>query len=304
MEIAPRIHLIDVEYLGQRQAIAACALETDDGVAIIDPGPASSLAGLERGLGDAGFSLDDVSALLLTHIHLDHAGATGTLVRDHPSLRVHVHARGAPHLIDPSRLMASALRIYGDSLGRLFGEFLPVPAERINVLDGDETLDVAGRLVRVKYAPGHAWHHVAYLDEETGTAFLGDTAGERFAPSRHVLPVTPPPDIDMEAWRETIRRIREWRAASLVVTHFGAFDDVSDHLDALERGLEDWAERVRRSLRNGADDDECATRFAEEVSADLAQDVEPQVVAHYMSGGIRDSWFGLARYWRKRRPST
>jgi glyoxylase-like metal-dependent hydrolase (beta-lactamase superfamily II) len=302
MEIAPRTHLVDTHYLGQEGGIAACVLETTDGITIVDPGPTSSLDGLERGLRDAGFTFADVSRILLTHIHLDHAGAAGTLVRGHPGIHVFVHERGAPHMADPSRLMASALRIYGDSLESLFGDFLPVPQDRLVILRDEDRIDAGDRIIHSTHAPGHASHHVAFLDEQTGIAFMGDTAGERFAPSTYVLPVTPPPDIDLEAWKATLDRVREWNAESIFITHFGQFADVDRHLGELQRGIEDWAERVRVSLDEPGTDEERAKRFVATVKSDLEDAVDAAVLPHYVAGGgIYDSWFGLARYWRKRR---
>ena len=300
MDNGHALHLIDVEYLGQRRWIAACALETDDGLVVIDPGPSTSLPGLATGLAGIGATLADVRALLLTHIHLDHAGAAGTLARDQPDLRVYVHARGAPHLIDPSRLLQSAYRIYGDRMADLFGEFLPVRADRITVLDADTTLDPGGRRIRVTHAPGHAWHHVAYLDEISGTLFAGDAAGERFPPATYVLPVTPPPDIDMAAWRATLAKLRAWQPASIFITHFGGFADAARHLDELDERLESWATRVRASLDAPGTDEDRAAAFVTDEETALRRSVGSDVVALYLSGGIRDSWYGLARYWRKR----
>ena len=301
MEIAERTQLIDVRYLGRPGSIAACLIETDDGFVIIDPGPANCVPALEQALAAQGVSLDDLRAVLLTHIHLDHAGATGTLARRNPSLRIHVHESGARHLVDPTNLLASALRIYGDRLDPLFGEFLPVPAGQIHWLAGGESLILGDRTIRVAYAPGHARHHVAYLDERSGTLFMGDTAGERFAPATHVLPVTPPPDIDLELWKDTFSRVREWHAESVFITHFGTFSDVVPHLDAIEANLVDWSDRVRRSLDEPGSDEERAARFEQEIHAQLRQLLQPPVVNDYTAGGgVRDSWFGLARYWRKR----
>jgi len=293
------LHEIDIEYLGQTQAIAACVLETAAGLIVVDPGPSRSLLGLEHSMTAAGFALDDVRALLLTHIHLDHAGAAGSLVQRIPDLRVYVHARGAPHLVDPTRLLASALRIYGDQLDALFGPFLPVAQHRIVSLQGGETLALGGRVVRVEYAPGHAWHHVAYLDERTGTAFVGDSAGERFRPSTYVLPVTPPPDIDLGAWHTTLERIRAWQPAALFLTHFGAFPDSLRHLDELESRLRLWADRVRASLADAGTDEQRADRFVELATAELRAEVPPDVAQAYLGGGLRDSWFGLARHARR-----
>jgi glyoxylase-like metal-dependent hydrolase (beta-lactamase superfamily II) len=300
MEIAPRTHLIDIEYLGRPSAIASCILETDDGLAVIDPGPRSSLDGLFRGMERDGLPPSDIRHILLTHIHLDHAGATGELVRRDPRISVYVHQRGARHVIDPSKLMASALRIYGDSLDRLFGEVLPLPAANVRVLVGGESVVVGGRTFRVEYTPGHAAHHISWLDEATGTAFVGDTAGERFAPSQFVLPVAPPPDIDLDAWRETTVLLKSWQAASLVVTHFGAYPDSTRHLDEHLARLEQWADAVRRSLAEDGSDAERAGRFADRIGEEIRRELTEDQARHYVSGGLRDTWAGLARYWRKR----
>ncbi len=298
--VAAGTHAIDTLYLGRQLGIAACVIEGTDGVLLVDPGPASSLAGLRAGLAGLGIGVRDVTDLLLTHIHLDHAGATGTLVAEHPDLRVHVHARGAVHLADPTRLLDSALRIYGAELDRLFGAMVPVPQDRIRPLAGGERLRVAGRTVHVTDAPGHASHHVVYLDEVTGTAFVGDTGGERFAPAEYVLPVTPPPDIDVEAWHATLAKLREQRPERLFLTHFGAAHDAIAHLDRLGAELDVWAERVRVSLEEGVDDAARAGAFAERVREDIRARVPAALQPHYMAGGLTDSWHGLARYWRKR----
>lgn len=299
MEIAAGTFLIDVLYQGRPNGIAACALVSDDGLALIDPGPASSIPGLRSGLESIGATLADVRAILLTHIHLDHAGATGPLIRDNPAIDVYVNEHGARHVIDPSRLLASALRIYGDSLGPLFGEIAPVPAGRVHALSGGRTLDVGDRPIRVDYAPGHASHHVVFLDERTGTVFVGDTMGERFAPARFVMPVTPPPDIDLELWRETTGMIRDLRAERLVVTHFGAYDDVDRHIDEHSARLESFAAAVLRSLESDETDDVRAARFEAAVDASIRSEVDPAIAPAYSHAGVRESWTGLARYWRK-----
>ncbi len=208
-EAAFDTRIIDVEYLGKRQFIA-CALLEGNGPAIVDPGPTVSFAKLEEGLRRAGISIDDLETVLLTHIHLDHAGATGTIVQRNPRIEVCVHERGARHMIDPSRLLASAELLYGDQMDTMWGEFLAVPEDNVRVLSGGETLEVAGRRVEVAYTPGHASHHVSYLDTSTGTAFVGDTAGIRIANLPLVQPVTPPPDIDLEGWDESIQKIEAW----------------------------------------------------------------------------------------------
>jgi glyoxylase-like metal-dependent hydrolase (beta-lactamase superfamily II) len=211
-------------HLGRPEAIGAWLL----GDVIVDPGPSSSLERLLEGLGGR-----EPRALALTHIHLDHAGAAGTLARRFPGLEVWVHERGAPHLADPSRLLASATRLYGEEMERLWGEVLPVPEDRIRVLRGGET--VGG--MRVAYTPGHASHHVSYLDEQSGYAFAGDVAGVRIGGGPTLAP-TPPPDIDLPAWRESIALLEAWAPAKLAVTHFGAYGDVAAQLAELREYLE------------------------------------------------------------------
>lgn len=294
------MHAIDIGFEGRAKGIAACALETAAGVALVDPGPASCIEALGRGLEGAGLSLGAVTAIFLTHIHLDHAGATGSLVRDDPRIRVFVHERGAPHLIDPSKLLASANRIYGERLPVLFGEIVPVPASAVTAVVGGETMTHGGRVLRAEYSPGHALHHVVWLDETTGTLFAGDTAGERFGPSTFVMPVTPPPDIDLERWRQTTATLRGMNGARLFITHFGAYDDVSRHLDEHDARLHEWAEAVRVSLGDAGTDEDRAGRFAERVDAALRSCVSPAEAKLYAHAGVRDSWYGLARYWRRR----
>jgi glyoxylase-like metal-dependent hydrolase (beta-lactamase superfamily II) len=187
-----------------------CAFEIDG--LIVDPGPASCVDTLLDRLGPI-----EPRALLLTHIHLDHAGAAGVLCRRFPELTVYVHERGAPHLIDPSKLLASASRLYGDEMEALWGEVAPVPAERVKVLTGGETIEG----FRVAYTPGHASHHVCYLHEDSGDAYVGDMAGVRIPPFEHTLAPTPPPDIDVEQWLDSLHTVASWNPQSLCLTHFG-----------------------------------------------------------------------------------
>src|SRR5215213_11741850 len=202
--------LIDTMHLGRDRVIGA--FEVGEGV-IVDPGPASSAETL----------LEQVEprALLLTHIHLDHAGATGVLARRNPHLKVYVHERGAPHLIDPTKLLKSAGQLYGDDMDRLWGEVAPVPEENITVLTGGETVEG----VRVAYAPGHASHHVVYLHEDSGDAFVGDVGGVRVPPNDFTLAPTPPPDIDLGAWNESLDLVEAWEPRRLCLTHFGTVDE-------------------------------------------------------------------------------
>lgn len=293
--------LLDVQFLGTPRCIGCYALRHRAGLALVDPGPTSTLDTLERELRGAGHSFDEVTDLLLTHIHLDHAGATGTIARRNPSVRVHVHRRGARHMVDPTRLLASATRLYGDRMDELWGEFAPVPENRVNVLEGGETLDLAGRRIEVAYTPGHAMHHVSFLDTETGAAYVGDTAGIRIEDLPYALPVTPPPDVALESWQESWDTIRAWHPTALHPTHFAPISSPDEHLAELELRTNLWADTVAADLASGGDDDACAERFAEAVGADLEQALEAEDArVCQIIGGLEDSWRGLARFWRKR----
>lgn len=298
--LAAGLTMVDVKYRGKPGYIAACVVDTGDGLALVDPGPTVSLDAVRKGLELLGADLGDVTRILLTHIHLDHAGGTGTLVRENPAIQVFVHERGARHLADPTRLLESATRIYGDRMAELWGEVAAVPAGQITALAGGEQLTFGARPVRVAYTPGHAAHHVSYLDQASGFAFVGDAAGLLLVGGRFLMPVTPPPDIDLEAWRETHATIRKWRPARLFHTHFGPGDDPATHLDRHLGLLEEWAERVRRSLEAPGDDTERAEQFRASVVADFAQELGEEQAARIGFGGVRDSWYGLARYWRSK----
>jgi glyoxylase-like metal-dependent hydrolase (beta-lactamase superfamily II) len=225
--------LIDLHHLGRARVIGSWVV----GDVLIDPGPESCLPALLEGLAGR-----VPRVIALTHIHLDHAGASGSLLRRFPDAEVWVHERGTPHLIDPTKLLASAGRLYGQEMERLWGEVLAVPAERIRSLVGGERLDG----FRVAYTPGHASHHVAYLHEPTATAFCGDVAGVRIDQDAPVLAPTPPPDIDLPAWSDSLDVIEAWRPAALVPTHFGRYEDVSGHLRELRESLAE-AERLART---------------------------------------------------------
>jgi glyoxylase-like metal-dependent hydrolase (beta-lactamase superfamily II) len=252
--------------------------------ALVDPGPQSSMETLLEAISD-----QRPRAIVLTHIHLDHAAATGALVRRWPDLEVYVHERGAPHLIDPSKLLASAERLYGDHMERLWGEIVPVPEENVRALTGGET--ILG--MPVAYTPGHASHHVCYLHEESGTAFVGDVAAVRIPGVDLIVPPTPPPDIDIETWESSIDIIESWQPERLALTHFGAIDNPAEHLATVRERLheeadlakelpeEAYEERHRNRVEASAEGDEAAM--------ELIQCVPPEY-----------QWRGLNRYWSKR----
>ena len=291
---------IDLRFLGRQHAIATAVVRNASGVALIDPGPSTCLATLELSLQGVGIALADVSDILLTHIHLDHAGATGSIVRSHPHIRVVVHERGAPHIIDPAKLLESARRLWGDDMDRLWGEVLPVPEKNLHVVRGEEQVDAAGRTFDVAYTPGHASHHVSYFDASTGIAFVGDTAGVSID-GGYVLPPTPPPDIDLELWEQSIRRIERWTPSSLFATHFGPIDRVRPHLATLLDHLAVTASLVRDSLRRPGSDEERAAQFADDLRRELRRQMpEAQVAAYEIAAPFSLLWLGLARYWRKK----
>ena len=236
--LAPGLSYLDLHFLGVPHVIATAVLHGAGGVALIDPGPSTTLPVLKAELEQAGISLSDLRALLLTHIHLDHAGATGTLVHEIPGLRVYVHERGAPHLVNPEKLIASAERLYGDDMDRLWGEVRPVPQDALIALQGGERISAGGRDLEVAYTPGHASHHVSYFNPDTGFAFVGDTAGIRRNPGGYVLPPTPPPDIDLEQWRDSLDRIGRWRPEYAVhhpLRSAGALGDSSERAGRASR---------------------------------------------------------------------
>lgn len=291
---------IDLRFRGHNRVIASALLPAPDGIVIVDPGPTSCLPVLEAGLAAQGWSLNDVRALLLTHIHLDHAGATGTIASRVPGLTVHVHERGARHMADPTRLLASATRLYGDQMDALWGAFEPVPAEAINALAGGEAISVARRSLRVAYTPGHASHHVSYLDETDGTAYVGDTGGIRVSHDYLVAP-TPPPDIDIEAWHASLNVIEAWSPVRLFLTHFGPVEQPVPHLARYRGTLTRFAEMVRETLTvEGSDEDRIAA-FTERLRADVRRAMpEPDAAAMELAAPFDQLWQGLARYWRKR----
>ncbi|HET6958290.1 MAG TPA: MBL fold metallo-hydrolase [Vicinamibacterales bacterium] len=299
--LASGLSYLDVNFCGVPGVIASAVLHGPGGVAIVDPGPSSTLPALRAGLERAGISMADVRTLLLTHIHLDHAGATGTLVRENPALRVYVHEKGAPHMVDPTKLIASASRLWGDAMDRLWGEMRPVPAESLTILRGGERIAAAGRDLDVAYTPGHASHHVSFFSGDTGIAFVGDTAGVRLQAGRFILPPTPPPDIDLEAWRDGFARINAWHPETLFVTHFGPFAPVGPHMTEMMDHLDLTSGLAKASLERPGSDEDRETWFSDEIRRELRRRMtESEAQAYEIAGRFDLNWRGLARYWRKR----
>lgn len=290
---------IDLEFIGRRGVIATAALPCDGGVVLVDPGPTSCLDALTAGLASHGYGLPDVKALLLTHIHLDHAGAAGTLAAAVPGLQVYVHERGAPHLIQPEKLLASATRLYGADMDRLWGAFLAVPAANVHALDGGETLSVAGRRFAVAYTPGHAVHHVSYLDAADGMAYVGDTAG--IAVDGYQLAATPPPDVDLALWLQSLDTIAAWSASALYLTHFGVVAEAATHLRRYRDVLRQSAERARTAIKAGGDEGASIEAWVRWLREDARRTLsEDRALVLEAAAPFDQIWQGLARYWRKR----
>jgi glyoxylase-like metal-dependent hydrolase (beta-lactamase superfamily II) len=295
------IATLDNLWTGRPHTIAAALLESDGHRSIVDPGPGSTLETLHQQLHAHGLGVGDLDAILLTHIHLDHAGATGVLVRENPRLAVYVHKLGAPHMIDPSKLLASALRLWPNDLQRLFGEDLPVPAENLRILEGGETLTLGSRRLEVVYTPGHASHHVSYFDHAAGVAFVGDTAGVRIEGNSYAMPATPPPDVDLEIWDKSFAAILERKPARLFLTHYGYSDNPAEHISLFRENLHRWAALAADILRTAPSDAAAMDSFMSATRAEISRHLPGSEVDHYaFSAGMNLSFLGLTRYLRKR----
>jgi glyoxylase-like metal-dependent hydrolase (beta-lactamase superfamily II) len=278
------VQLLDLRHLGRERVIASY-VDVGDEPAVVDCGPASCLDALRAGLAAHGVGVGELRHVVLTHIHLDHAGAAGLLVRENPGLLVHVSEVGAPHLVDPSRLERSARRLYGGDFDRLWGPLLPVPAENVRVL-GERVL-----ALEAFPTPGHASHHVSFLTPE-GDCLAGDAAGVRIVPGRYVAPVAPPPDIDVEEWELTLDALEARRPRRLLLPHFGVVTDPDEHLEEVRRALALWAERARTGTEE---------EFVRAAEADLrAADEAGTGDAYQRAGPFSQSYAGLRRYWDKR----
>jgi glyoxylase-like metal-dependent hydrolase (beta-lactamase superfamily II) len=296
MTVPPDARLVDVRHLGRERVIGCWDL----GGALVDPGPESCLEELLAAVGS------EPQALLLTHVHLDHAGAAGALVERFPRLEVWVHARGAPHLANPEKLVRSAERLYGDDMERLWGRVLPVPERNLRVLEGGESIAVLGRELEVVYTPGHASHHVVYLDQGDGTAYVGDVAGVRIPPAELILPPTPPPDIDLGAWERSIELVEERAPVRLALTHFGVADDPVAHLQRMRDRLRGQGDLARALLDEAGDDEQKGMEaFVSEVRRRIRLATDAETAAVYEQAAPPDQlWLGLRRYWQKQQEAT
>jgi len=299
--VRPGLHCIDLQFQGEPGVIAAYVLESDGEYALIETGPSSTLPALLDGLTAIGVPMEAISKLLITHVHLDHAGAAGTLIRRYPHLRLYVHEVGAPHMIDPTKLVSSATRIYGDRMAPLWGDFEPVPPDRLTALTVESTVSVGLVTLEALYTPGHASHHVVYHNRERGEVFSGDVAAVRLQSFDYVRPPTPPPDIDLSAWVHSLDRLRELHADTLLLTHFGAFSDTADHLAETERQLYAWAAIIEGELRAGEEVGAIKRVLKEQADREVrAVCSNPQAVDRYeLASPSGMSVDGYLRYFRQ-----
>jgi glyoxylase-like metal-dependent hydrolase (beta-lactamase superfamily II) len=294
---------LDLNWTGRPKSIASVLVQSDGVNALIDPGPTSTLETLRAGLSEHGLQVRDLHTILLTHIHLDHAGAVGALVRENPNLNVFVHSFGAIHMADPSKLLASAGRLYGAEMDRLYGSVLPVPQENLRPLEGGENVKIGKRNFEILYTPGHASHHLTFWDAREKTAFVGDVGGITVEGDTFIMPATPPPDIDLELWNESLDAIVALWPERLFLTHFGYQHDPSAHIARYREKLASWSGLVKNLSESGKTEETAAQEFVDTVAAETKNAIVAVSEAdHYIfNGGLYLSWLGLLRYAKKRK---
>jgi glyoxylase-like metal-dependent hydrolase (beta-lactamase superfamily II) len=309
VEVEPGVFQLDHHFRGSPGVIASYLLADGDALTLVEAGPASTTETLFAGVRQAGFDPAAIERIVVTHIHLDHAGAAGTLLRRLPRARLYVHPLGAPHLLNPTKLIASATRIYGDQMGPLWGEMLPVPEDRLTVLEDGGAVgggETGSHELRAHFTPGHAYHHLALHDPARGALFTGDATGLRLDGTCHVRPATPPPEFDPERWQESIVTMRALAPRRLYLTHFGAYDDASWHFEELLERTWFWAGWVSGRLSTGeapAAASEALREIEDSVLARVAPEDETLVRRYEEAGSYRMSTDGIARWWKKRQES-
>jgi glyoxylase-like metal-dependent hydrolase (beta-lactamase superfamily II) len=296
------IHLIDTRHMGNSGTVGIFVVPAEDGFLLIETGPGATLGTLLAGIESVGYEPAQLKAILVTHIHLDHAGAAGALAQL-SGAPVYVHERGARHLADPSRLLESASRIYGELMDTLWGEMRPVSEAQLRPLSGGETLDMAGRQLQVLYTPGHASHHISYLLDD-GAMFTGDAAGIKLTGSAVIRPALPPPEVDLEAWETSLKAMMAANPMRLLLTHFGQVDDALAHLRQVALRNKTWAEEILKGMQLGEDDAALIERISRLGDQELAQDnAHPEVIMrHRLTSNYQMTVMGVTRYWQKRQP--
>ncbi len=298
--LTEHITCIDTQFQGRANVIAAYLFYDGKQAALVETGPASTVDNLLAGVQAAGVPLEVLRQLIVTHIHLDHSGGAGVIARRLPWAKVYVHPVGAPHLVDPSKLLASAARLYGDKMQALWGTTMPVPQENLVIVNDGDEIKVPGSTLRAFDTPGHARHHHAYLDASSGLLFTGDVGGVRMPGVRYVRPPTPPPEFDIDAWVRSIARLRALKATGVCPTHFGLFQgDLDWHWDDLEKRLVDWGQLVRGELEHGADENKILEQLKSQAAGEFQKlGVDPD--AYDVAVSYESLVSGYVRYWRKK----
>lgn len=296
------IHIIDSNHLGLGKTVGVFLITSSTGFSLIETGPGSTLPTVKQAIADLGFDLSDLKQILVTHIHLDHAGAAGQLAKE-TGAKVYVHERGAPHLIDPSKLLSSAQRIYGDLMETLWGTIIPIAESQVTALQGGEILEFGGYQIKVIYTPGHASHHVSYL-LNNDLLFTGDSAGIKFEGSNVIRPALPPPEVDLELWKQSIDAMLEAKPKRLMLTHFGLVEDAEAHLRNVVERNQIWANEVLNGLNQKEDTDTLTKRITALAQYELNKDVAGSevILRHQMTSNAEMTVMGLSRYWQKFHP--
>ncbi|EFH86459.1 MBL fold metallo-hydrolase [Ktedonobacter racemifer] len=303
-QLTPGIWQISLPFQGETDIIGSYLLAGSDEIALIDPGPGSTSEALLEGVRQAGFDPARVTHILATHIHLDHTGGVGKLLASMPQARVFVHSKGAQHLIDPGKLISSSERIYGERMQELWGEILPVPQEKVQVIEGGDVLNIAGRRLEVHYTPGHAIHHVIFFDVHSGDLFAGDVAGVRLPGITYGRPPTPPPDLDIEAWSSSIDTLKKLRPDVIYLAHFGPVRNLAPHLESIRAKLFNWGDLVLRAMRENKSEAEIIELFIAETRPELQRlSNDPRTLERYeIASNYPMTVQGYMRYWRKHHP--
>jgi glyoxylase-like metal-dependent hydrolase (beta-lactamase superfamily II) len=303
-QLSPGAWQISHPFLGENEIVGSYLLAGRNELAIIDPGPGSMVESLLESIQEAGFDPQEVTHILATHVHLDHAGAAGTLVRLLPRAQVYVHSKGAPHLLNTTKVVASASRIYGERMKLLWGEIESTPQERLSTIEGGDILNIADRRLEVHYTPGHAVHHVIFFDAHSGELFAGDVAGVRLQDVDYVRPPTPPPDLDLEAWSDSINLVKSLRPDVLYIGHFGAVRNIPEHFERLREKLYTWGDFVLSAMRDGKSEVEIISMLIEQTKPELLRAArDPHALERYeIATNYPMTVQGYMRYWRKKHP--
>jgi glyoxylase-like metal-dependent hydrolase (beta-lactamase superfamily II) len=301
-----KIETMDLGFMGTEEIIASFLLTGEGSAAIVETGPATCLENLMRGLEERGITPEDVEKVFVTHIHLDHSGASGHLAELLPNATFYVHEVGYPHLVDPSKLLKSAARLYGEeNMNELFGDARPVSEDRLVKLEGGEEIEAVDGVLSAHYTPGHAYHHLAFYEPRSGALFTGDVAGVRMPGQSYVRPPTPPPEVDVEAWKGSIEAIRKLAPKRLYPTHFGSYEDSERHLSELEQRLQDWLLFVEERMDEGRSREDIAEELESMGDEELLREgADPGEAERYqLAANYEMLAAGLMRYVSQQRKS-